>query len=367
MTKLAMRRAWFQVHKWIGLILAILIIPLSLSGAALVWYEPLDRVLDPARYAVSGDMVLAPDAYVAAARTVLAPGERIATLAVPDGHGPVVIAATVAGATPRLGPPQRMLVYLDPPTARVLVKAPGNSGIMRTVHILHGSLLVPGVGRTIVGWIGVAMAVSCFTGLWLWWPMSGRFARGLRWRRHRNTDTNLHHLFGFWVALPLFMLSLTGAWIAFPSFFAALVGQSGQRGGPDRAMQARAQPLATPAQSLATVVAHASAVAPGDLRSIAWPTDRTPDWTVTLARGGRSPASVKVADDTGTAVVAPARRDGGVAQLVRRLHDGTGMGPVWQAIIFIGGILPAILAVTGIIMWWRARRWRAAVAARRAG
>ena len=54
MTKLAWRRTWFQIHKWIGLLLAILIIPLSLSGAALVWHDALDRVVDPARYRISG-------------------------------------------------------------------------------------------------------------------------------------------------------------------------------------------------------------------------------------------------------------------------------------------------------------------------
>ncbi len=367
MSNLAMRRAWFQVHKWIGLILAILIIPLSLSGAALVWHDAIDRALNPARYAVSGDTLLAPDAYVGAARAVLAPGDRIATLILPDGPGPVMVAATAAGAKPRPGPPLRTMVYLDPPTARVLDKASSDAGIMRTVHVLHGSLLVPGVGRTIVGWIGVALAVSCFTGLWLWWPTVGRWTRGLRWRRHRNTDTNLHHLFGFWIALPLFMLSLTGAWIAFPAFFAALVGQSSPRGGMDRRMQASALPVAAPAEPLAVVVARASAVAPGELRSIGWPTDKSPDWTVALANGGKPAVQVKVADDTGTAVAAPARAGGGVALLVRRLHDGTGMGPVWQAMIFLGGILPAVLAVTGIIMWWRARGWRAAVAARRAG
>ena len=368
MTKLAMRRAWFQVHKWIGLILAILIIPLSLSGAALVWHQPIDRALNPARYAVSGDAMLAPDAYVAAARGALGPTERIATLTMPEGHGPVVVAAAVVGAAARPGPPQRTMIYLDPPTARVLARVAGNAGIMRTIHMLHGSLLLPGVGRAIVGWIGIAMAVSCFTGLWLWWPTVGRWTRGFRWRRHRDTDANLHHLLGFWVALPLFMLSLTGAWIAFPSFFGALVGQAGPRGGGDRGDRGRALPLAAPAEPIATVVAQASAVSPGELRSIAWPTDRSPDWTVALAHGDdKRPAEVKVADDTGSAVTAPVRRDGGIARLMRRLHDGTGMGPVWQVLIFLGGILPAVLAVTGIIMWWRSRGWRAAVAARRAG
>ena len=50
---------------------------------------------------------------------------------------------------------------------------------------------------------------------------------------------------------------------------------------------------------------------------------------------------------------------------MRRLHDGTGMGPVWQSLIFLGGIIPAILAVTGIVMWLRSRGWRAALAKQR--
>jgi uncharacterized iron-regulated membrane protein len=38
------------------------------------------------------------------------------------------------------------------------------------------------------------------------------------------------------------------------------------------------------------------------------------------------------------------------------------MGIVWQVIIFVGGVLPAALAVTGIIMWLRARGWKKALA-----
>jgi hypothetical protein len=50
---------------------------------------------------------------------------------------------------------------------------------------------------------------------------------------------------------------------------------------------------------------------------------------------------------------------------MRRLHDGTGMGLAWQIVIFIGGIIPAILAVTGIVMWLRSRGWKAALAKKR--
>ncbi len=366
MSKLAMRKAWFQVHKWIGLILAILIIPLSISGAALVWHDGLDRIANPARYAVSGTTTRDPAVYLAAAKAALGPDQRIAQIAMPEHGGPVTVAATPAGRAgpPRGGPPVRTMVYLDPPSARVLQVAASNAGLVRFLHVLHGSLQVPGVGRQIVGWIGVFMMVSCFTGLWLWWPTVGKWARGLRYRRHRNTDTNLHYLFGFWVALPLFVLSLTGAWISFPQFFGSLSGEARPRGGrgggmPDRAAMARAKPLAAPAQPLAVVIAHAATLAAGaPLKSIAWPTDRTPDWTVTFAAKGR-PVAVKIADDTGNATAAPARPQGGIARWMRRIHDGTDMGIVWQVVIFIGGILPAVLAVTGIIMWWRARGWKA--------
>lgn len=355
MTRLAWRRTWFQVHKWIGLLLAILIVPLSLSGAALVWHDALDRLVSPARHAVTGSPTMTVDAYVAAARGALTPGDRVAQLTMPEAGGPVVVAAQPAAAQPtRRGPPVRTMVYLDPPTARVLQVAPSNSGIVRFLHVLHGSLQLPGVGRQIVGWIGVAMMVSCFTGLWLWWPTVGRWVRGLRWRRHRNTDTNLHYVMGFWVALPLFVVSLTGAWISFPGFFAAF-GDGGGSRGRDRAAAMRAPALADPAQPLGIVVQRANSVGKGAIRSIAWPTARTPDWTVTYASG----AIVKVADDGGIAVAAPSRRPGGIARVMRRIHDGDGMGIAWQMILFAAGLLPAALAVTGIIMWWRARDWGA--------
>jgi len=45
---------------------------------------------------------------------------------------------------------------------------------------------------------------------------------------------------------------------------------------------------------------------------------------------------------------------------MRRWHDGTDMGPLWQALIFLGGTIPALLSVTGIVIWWRARQRRRA-------
>jgi uncharacterized iron-regulated membrane protein len=352
----AMRRLWFSLHKWIGLLLAALIIPISLSGAVLVWHEELEPWVNPERHAVTGPATLAPEAYVQAARTVLKPGDRVATLTMPEHGGPVTVSAAPASAPARPGPPVRTNVYLDPPTARVLDVAPSNTGIMRVLHVLHGSLMVPGLGRQIVGWVGVAMMLSAFTGLWLWWPAMGRWTRGLRWARRREFDANLHHQFGFWIALPLFVLSLTGAWISFPAFFGKLSGEAARGPGQQQRMAAmRARPLAETRRSADAVLAAAGR----DVRSIAWPTEKKPAWTVRLASG-----QLSVDDRTGVVTREPAPQAAGVARLMRRVHDGTGMGIVWRVLIFLGGVLPAVLAVTGVTMWWRARGWRGKVKAK---
>jgi uncharacterized iron-regulated membrane protein len=72
---------------------------------------------------------------------------------------------------------------------------------------------------------------------------------------------------------------------------------------------------------------------------------------------------VTVDDVTGRAKPARPERET-LARTMRRLHDGTRMGFVWQLLVFLGGILPAVLAVTGIIMWWRARGWKAQLKAK---
>ena len=75
-----LRSLWFQVHKWIGLLLALLIIPVSVTGSALVWHDWLDETLNPGRYAVSGVPALSPSAYAAAAQRALVPGEVVMSI-----------------------------------------------------------------------------------------------------------------------------------------------------------------------------------------------------------------------------------------------------------------------------------------------
>src|SRR5690349_14598171 len=94
-TTMKLRSLWLSIHKWIGILLAVLIIPISLTGSALVWHDWVDETVNPQRYAVkSGEPALSPTAYAAAAQAALQPGERLASLRYPEGgEGPILASA----------------------------------------------------------------------------------------------------------------------------------------------------------------------------------------------------------------------------------------------------------------------------------
>jgi PepSY-associated TM region len=49
-----LRRLWLNVRLWIGVGLAVMLIPISISGALLVWHDDIDTWINPHRYAVTG-------------------------------------------------------------------------------------------------------------------------------------------------------------------------------------------------------------------------------------------------------------------------------------------------------------------------
>ncbi|MDQ8756579.1 PepSY-associated TM helix domain-containing protein [Sphingosinicella sp. LHD-64] len=385
-TTLRLRGWWLWVHKWIGILLAVLIIPISVTGSALVWHDWLDETLNPQRV-VTGTPALTPSAYADAARTALAPGERVMSVRYPEGEGAVLVQAARPPQPGAGGRPVRTNVWLDPADGRVLDTAGSNAGAVRVLHVLHGSMMIPGGwGRPIVGWVGIFMFVSCLTGIWLWWPITGSVKRGFRWKRQNSLNANLHHQMGFWILVPLAMLSFTGFWISFPSVFGVFEssqpraegkakgggregregrGKGAEKGGaPDRMRAMRAQPLERTALTPEAALAAAQPHATGPLVLVTWPTDQEESWKVSFARAG-GPAEISVADASGEVTPPRPPRPETNARLMRRWHDGTGMGVVWQIVIFIGGIIPALLSITGLVMWWRSRGWKAELAKKR--
>jgi uncharacterized iron-regulated membrane protein len=370
-----LRRFWLDVHLWLGVGLFLLLVPIGISGALLVWHHPLEELMHPQRFAVSeGGAVLAPSAYLASSRAAFGDRATVSQIRMPEAAGdPVVVSARINGQTLAPGArPQSLTAWLDPATGKVLDTANTRNELVNVMHRLHGSLLIttPGLGRKIVGWMGWAMTISCLTGLWLWWPRNNKAARGLRWRRSPSTMNNLHHMFGFWILVPLLVVSLTGVYISFPATSRALFGVAEWQTGPRPPRPVPPPPLAGPATPIDAAVAAARAEQPGlRLASVGLPTEgRRASWRVQFAPvGDGEPVTVQIGDSDGKAQKAR-ERDAGpgaasrpdeLSPLMRKIHDGQDMPFIWQLLVFLTGVAPPLLGVTGTVMWLRRRARRA--------
>jgi uncharacterized iron-regulated membrane protein len=353
------RQLLWTFHRWIGLLLLTLLVPISLSGALLVFDDVLDALVHPSRYAVSGNATLAPSVYLAHAKAALDAGLEPAVVRYPGDDGrPVMVQARGGGRDG--GPPRILIVYLDPPTARVLGVADFRSSLIGVLHRFHENLTIPEYsGRAIVGWAGVAMLVLALSGIVLWWPRNGALLPGLRWRRAPGTSGNLHHSFGFWISMPLAFVSLTGVYLAFPPQARSLLSSvapmapQGPRGfapplrrtsiAPDQALAA-ARALAADAAPIALFLPTASRDGAAG----------TPTWRIQSRDRAGDDLTLLVDDGTAEASLRPAPLSGDrAAQWIRWLHEGSHSGMVWRVVVLLTGLFPAVLAVTGLMMWLR--------------
>ena len=389
-----LRTLWWAIHRWIALLLCVLLVPIAISGALLVWHDELEPLLHPARFAVTGNGTTAVSSYLDNARGALpANFTPIAVRFPAEEDRPI----TVMARGEEGGTRQLLTVYLDPPSGRVLDVVNFRSSFFGFLHRFHENLTVPEYsGRAIVGWAGVGMLILSLTGLWLWWPRNGVFRAGLRWRRAGDASiSNLHYLLGFWIALPLAFVSLTGIYLSFPqtarSTMSAIAPMNPQTNRPIFAAQLAGETQLTPDAALDAARGakpgwRPSALFLATLQSERGERSERPEqrsdrqdrserqdrnerapatWRVQLREPGSNDiATVMVNDRDGTARSLPDPLAGDrAAQWIRRLHDGSRGGPLWQIAVFLTGVFPPIFAFTGIVMWLRRRR-RAAVAKR---
>ena len=368
-----LRRVLYQVHLWIAVTLCLLLVPIGLTGSLIAWPEQINGVLHRAPEVAHGaSPTLPPSAYLTRAQAGLPKGARLLALRMPAKGGDAVVVTATMG---RGGPAAGRTAWLDPADGRVLQVGRTISPVFQIFHEFHDKLLMEDVGGPVVGWAGVGMFILSLSGIWLWWPRGNGFLRAFRWRRTPGTLLNLHYLVGFWISIPLAVVSLTGVFISFPKAGAAVFGapppQQAQAPAPAGRGGGGPPPRPNLTAEQAIDAARSSHPEAQRLVSIALPPPnaRGPAagaWRVELAGGG-PPLALRVDDRTSAVSAAPAAGPpaptSGVG-LNRFIHEGRG-SLLWKWIVTVTGLVPAFLAITGLITWIRAELRKAR--SRRAG
>jgi uncharacterized iron-regulated membrane protein len=361
--KLATLRAvWVQIHLWLGLTLGVVGVFIGVSGTILVYDHALDTRLNPQRYAISGAQIALPlSAYADRAAQAVAGKGKPTAIRLPDGEDGPVIVFVRSG----MGPFQR--IYLDPPTGRVLDTASPRDPLL-WIRSFHDSLTVREYsGREIVGVVGIAMLISSLSGIYLWWPARGIGRRAFGFRPGFTLFRNLHYTVGFWGSLILAMLSFTGIFIAFPDAGRSAVAVFGTLSPSPRGIQAAegTGPSILPEEAAAI----ASALYPGaSVIGLGLPAGPRGVYRVNLREAGdatpRSGTMVQI-DPRTRAILQRTDRStrtsgDGFILWQRILHEGSAFGLPWRILTSLGGLLPPVLMVTGLLMWLRKRRVRRA-------
>ena len=360
------RRALQTIHLWVGLILCLPIIAIGLTGSALLVQRYIQIYSVPAASSAGTYQPLA--RMVEAAQAAVATGIKANQVELPLARGwPATVQFVMARQ-----PVRTMAVYVDPVSLEVL----GQKEVIRRGPVrdwlvaTHEFLLLPGhIGLPLVGWMAVTMTFMGVTGLILWWPRPGRWLSALRvarGARGMRLQLDLHRVVGFWGLAVFLILSLSGIYLAFPRTVSTgirlALPSTHAHLDQDFGAVERIWPL-SPDQALTTATKLVPNARPAMIQMPLrdgpmvvqletqnfWPS--IPPITVTFDPS--NPDYVAVDD--------PQRYTVGdrVLNVGYAMHFSVGMGFVWTFLVFLAGLLPLFLAVTGTTVWWMKRRVRA--------
>lgn len=377
----AARRAALLAHRWVGLVLGLVLAVIGATGSILSYQREIDAALHPALFHASGpaDPGLT---FAAIQRLAEAAGRPIGGIRPPDAVWPVWVVSPPRGARGGL------TGYYDPATGALLGERDARAGFIGVTRDLHDTLLLRAWGgREAVGWLGVLTLLFCATGIWLWWPRDGALGRALVTLRRRPSvvlNLDLHRLAGIWLAVVLAVVSFSGVAIIFPGWFRPLLGIAAPAApGAGPAQREAARPDAprpdgprreAPRLDADAAVAAALAHLPGQVvTGVMLPSGPRQAWTVTLRPSDADPevrARTFLSIDARSGAVleerGPRTRSAAEEALAmqRWLHGGALLGGTGRFLVFLSGLAMPLLFGTGLAAWLLRRRNRRRARAR---
>ncbi|MFL5612493.1 MAG: PepSY-associated TM helix domain-containing protein [Gemmatimonadaceae bacterium] len=354
-----MHRAFLIAHRWLALVVAVFLVVVAVSGGLLVLEGPVSRARQPHVEPAGSPLPL--DTLVQRARAKAGGGD-VERMSLGDARD---VAWSVAlSSTSGRGPGGGTDVLLNPYTGAILTSPPGPDPLvafMRKVHLLHTQLLGGRMGASIVAGVTFVALFLVISGIIIWW-------RDKLWRVNtrgswKRTNFDLHHALGIWAAVVMLIITSSGLWVHY-----ATVDEWMRKLNRSPTLPVPSQPAVEPgmpALSLDSIAAAARAAVPGAaimniqlppgpkrpaMVQLKYPEDHTP--------AGRS--RVFVDKYRGTVLLAMSTRTADAGQhmidIKRSLHTGDIYGLPTQILWVLGALLLATQAVTGVLMWWNAKR-----------
>lgn len=197
------------MHLWLGIVSAIVLIIVSITGALLVFEDELElfffhkihhvKVLDTR---CSLDKIIQTvhanyDEHVIEKITIQSDDQSSLEILVSDENSGI-----------------KQLVYVDPYTGSILYSVDKEHRFFEIIQQLHRYLLLGKIGKVITG-ISCCICLSLVvSGLYLWWPPNKKAIKHrlrIKWdARIKRINWDLHAVSGFYLSIILLLIMATG-------------------------------------------------------------------------------------------------------------------------------------------------------------
>ncbi len=215
---LSWRRFVVQLHLWVGLLIGVYIVVLSVTGSISVQRPDVHRWFVPRTVPMEGTR-LTGDALQEAVRRTYAEYDITNVFERRRADTPVMVTLERDGEVV-----ERLF---DPYAARDLgLTYPPITEAMEWVVDLHDNLLSGTTGRAVNGVGALLFVLLVITGAIVWWPGVGRLGHSLlpgKPAKSARFARRLHNTLGIWLLALIFIWAITAVYFSFPDPFERVV------------------------------------------------------------------------------------------------------------------------------------------------
>jgi len=261
--KLWLRRALFQIHLWIGVLLSLYVIVIGLTGSILVFEDEIRRF--SLRHVPFDEAHIAPVSTVIAQAHSSCPALQLNFITPPQKRSPIWTLYLVDAHG------RDKTIYADAASGALLMQR--GKLFIDYVLDLHVNLMMGLTGFIVNCIAGAGLLLLAISGVILWWPGIKLWMRGFfvsfhhKWKR---INYDAHNAVGIWTLLIISWWGITAVYFLLPAKVSAVVNAVSPLVGMKEPQDVDPPPGSAVA-SIDDIVARQRMISPGYLSSIKLP------------------------------------------------------------------------------------------------
>ena len=369
---MAERRTWGWIHRWLGLNIGVWFALVGLTGSILVFEDEVDAFLNPGLLVEhkAGPHLL-PHRILARADGEF-PLAHVERMRVPRARDDVY--RLLVRVAPHLrAESDRVEAMFSPVSGELLgtreaeVVGLSRPYLVKTIYEFHRNVLLGNFGSNIVGLAGFLLMTSAFTGLIIAWPRSRSGWKRIVWVKVRAGATrilyDLHRSWGAVLCALLLLATATGSTLVYLNYARDIVNVFSPV-APFPVVPWRQNPL-DDWPSFEAIAARVDTAYPDrQVAEIHLPSKPTAGYLFYLRKAGDvhrlGDTLVWVHSGTGEILFERSDRNRSAGEKLMHwlfpLHSGTAFGQAGKIAMFLTGLAPLLLVLTGLWVWARKRR-----------